>query len=119
MVGNPCSDIMDAAQVSNLRLNLPQALHHPLVCHRVSFLCCRGTAISNPLRLLASPAIISSGAVSVLAARDLCILSGRAIRVNWIGIECRQRLGSCAKLAACRWLREHLLLRAAQETKEE
>lgn len=103
---------------SNLRPNLLRAPHRPLVCLRVSSLGCRETAASSLLRFLASPAITSSGAVSALAAGDLCIRSWRAGRVGLRGIECRQHLGSCAGTAACRWLRGHRLLRAGRGIRE-
>ena len=103
---------------SNLRPGLLLAPHRPLVCLRVSSPGCRETAASSPLRFLASPTITSSGAVSALAAGDLCIPSWRAGRVGLIGIVCRQRLGPCAGTAACRWLRGHRLLRAGRGIRE-
>ena len=103
---------------SNLRPGLLLAPHRPLVYLHASSPGCRETAASSPLRFLASPTITSSGAVSALAAGDLCIRSWRAGRVGLIGIECRQRLGPCAGTAACRWLRGHRLLRAGRGIKE-
>ena len=104
---------------TNLRPSLLQAQHHPFGCHRVSSLRCRAKVTSTRLHSLASPATISSGVVLVPVARDLCILSWRAIRVHSTGTECRRLLVSCAKLAACRWLQGHLLLRAEQGTRRD